>query len=129
MNKKKTTEEFIEEIKKLLPDSDLDFSETVYVNKRTKVKLICPIHGEFEKLPTNILKGQGCPKCGWNRINDSRRVTTEEFINRSKQVHGNRYNYDKTIFIGVPQLSAPPIIYNILSIKICRQPKGKTEYP
>ena len=99
MSKKKTTEEFIEEIKKLLPDSDLDFSETVYVNKRTKVKLICPIHGEFEKLPTNILKGQGCPKCGWNRINDSRRVTTEEFIDRSKQVHGNRYNYDKTIFI------------------------------
>lgn len=41
-----------------------DYSKTVYVNMKTKVLIICSIHGEFEQLPQPHLKGQGCPKCG-----------------------------------------------------------------
>ena len=34
-----------------------------YLNRHTKVNIICPIHGSFEKAPKNHLAGQGCPKC------------------------------------------------------------------
>jgi len=35
-----------------------------YKNNKTKVKIICPVHGEFEQLPANHLYNKnGCPKC------------------------------------------------------------------
>ena len=35
-----------------------------YVNAKTPVKLICPIHGVFEKTPDLFLnRKRGCPKC------------------------------------------------------------------
>ena len=40
-----------------------NIKETNYKDARTKIKLICDKHGEFEMLPGNLLKGQGCNKC------------------------------------------------------------------
>lgn len=34
-----------------------------YVNAKTKVTIICPIHGNFQQTPDNHLHGQNCPKC------------------------------------------------------------------
>ena len=34
-----------------------------YINNRTKVMIICPIHGVFEQTPHDHLNGCGCPKC------------------------------------------------------------------
>ena len=34
-----------------------------YINDGTKVKIICPKHGEFYQTPTHHLGGQGCAKC------------------------------------------------------------------
>lgn len=41
-----------------------DYSKAVYVNQRTKVCIICPVHGEFWQLAKNHMNGQGCPECG-----------------------------------------------------------------
>ncbi len=41
-----------------------DYSKTAYINKRTKVTIICPEHGEFQQLPNDHWRGRGCPKCG-----------------------------------------------------------------
>jgi len=36
----------------------------LYENCRTKVKIICPIHGEFEQTPdAHLYSGRGCEKC------------------------------------------------------------------
>jgi hypothetical protein len=40
-----------------------DYSNLKYINDKTKVKIICPNHGEFEQKPSNHLMGQGCPIC------------------------------------------------------------------
>jgi len=41
-----------------------DYSKTVYKNKRSKIKIICPIHGLFNKTAgSHIYDKQGCPKC------------------------------------------------------------------
>ncbi|MBP5458056.1 MAG: hypothetical protein J6Y37_16330 [Paludibacteraceae bacterium] len=40
-----------------------DYSEFVYVNRKTKGTIICPIHGRFSMTPDHHLKGSGCNKC------------------------------------------------------------------
>lgn len=44
--KKLTTEEFIERARKI-HGNKYDYSKVNYVNAKTKVCIICPIHGEF----------------------------------------------------------------------------------
>lgn len=58
----KTTEEFIKEAK-IVQDNFYDYSEVKYINAKTKVKIICPVHGEFWQTPNSHLMGQGCPIC------------------------------------------------------------------
>ena len=40
-----------------------DYSKSIYVNAKTKVTIICPIHGEFSQLPSEHLSGKGCKYC------------------------------------------------------------------
>jgi hypothetical protein len=57
-----TTEEWIEEAKKIHGEC-YDYSKVVYVNTKTKVCIICQIHGEFWQKPNNHLNGNGCKHC------------------------------------------------------------------
>lgn len=41
-----------------------DYSQVVYVNSKTKVKIICDKHGIFEQTPDSHLRGTNCPICG-----------------------------------------------------------------
>lgn len=68
-----------------------DYSKVSYKNNKTKVIIICPIHGEFEQLPNNHLNGSRCKKC----VQESKRKTTDEFVQEANQVHGNKYDYSK----------------------------------
>ena len=40
-----------------------DYSKVEYVNSRTKVCIVCPIHGEFWQSPAHHIMGYNCPKC------------------------------------------------------------------
>lgn len=44
-------------------DNKYDYSLVKYINNRTKVKIICPIHGIFHQIPTDHMRGVGCPIC------------------------------------------------------------------
>lgn len=72
-----------------------DYSLVEYQNIRTKVKIICKIHGVFEQTPNGHYRS-GCCKCGHERTNKSKIKTTEEFIARARIAHQNYYNYEKT---------------------------------
>ena len=39
------------------------YIEESYVDRKTKMKIICPIHGEFLQRPASHTKGHGCPYC------------------------------------------------------------------
>lgn len=41
------------------------------------------------------MSGKGCPKCGNERIAESRRSNTAEFIEKAKKIHNNTYDYSK----------------------------------
>jgi hypothetical protein len=95
---KKTTEEFIVEAKAIHGDK-YDYSKVEYVNPNTKVCIVCPKHGEFNCTPTNHLRGKGCPVCGHEKAAKKKiKLTTEEFIRRAKEVHGDKYDYSKVVF-------------------------------
>jgi glutaredoxin len=92
-NKNVTKEEFIEKVI-LVHGEWYDYSKVVYVNNKTKVLIICPIHGEFWQTPNAHLSGRGCPHCG--RVP----LTKEEFVERSVLVHGDFYDYSKVVYVN-----------------------------
>ena len=96
--KRKTTQQFIEEAKKIHGDK-YDYSKVEYKNNHTKVCIICPEHGEFWKTPTNHLKGEECTFCSNEKFSIKIRDTKEEFINKCKNRYGNKYCYDKVEYI------------------------------
>jgi hypothetical protein len=98
-NKKITTEEFITRAKNVYGDK-FDLSQTKYVNSDTKVNIICSKHGEIFIYPLDFLKGNGCPKCNLEKIGDSKRSNTQEFIEKAINIHGNEYDYSKVDYIN-----------------------------
>ena len=75
-------------------DNKYDYSKVEYVNVRTKVTIICPEHGEFEQRPNDHLTGYGCPKCG-----GTQQLTTDDFIEKAKTIHGDKYDYSKSEYV------------------------------
>lgn len=63
--------ESIEKIKKNFPD--YDFSKSVFLDRRTPIKYICPAHGEVEGKPEQLMNGYGCWQCGVLKRASSRR--------------------------------------------------------
>ena len=57
-----TTDEFIKRSLERVGDV-FGIKDTTYVDAKTKIPLMCDIHGRFEILPSNFFKGQGCNKC------------------------------------------------------------------
>lgn len=93
-NKKYTTETFIEAAKKAHGDY-YDYSESVYVNSSTLVKIICPKHGPFLQRPTNHIRGIRCPHCGGEIGGQKISSNTEEFIRKATAIHGDKYDFSK----------------------------------
>lgn len=62
MSKRKTTEQFIEDARAIHGDK-YDYSKVEYVNSRTKVCIICPIHGEFFQEANGHIQGKKCYLC------------------------------------------------------------------
>lgn len=64
-----TTQQFVAKARSLHGDK-YDYSKVVYENTWKKVKIICPVHGEFLQAPnchTNKTYPQGCPTCSDSR--------------------------------------------------------------
>jgi very-short-patch-repair endonuclease len=93
-NIKLTTEDFIK-LAKEKHDNKYDYKLTNYINNNTNIKIICEKHGEYLQLPYIHLKGCGCPKCGGNK-----KLTQEEFVEKAKNIHGNKYNYSLVEYIN-----------------------------
>ena len=94
MGKLKTTEQFIEDARMIHGDK-YDYSNVKYVNSKTKVLIICPIHGEFWQTPDKHLNAkEGCPKCL------GKGLTREEFIKKAKEIHGDKYDYSKVKYVN-----------------------------
>lgn len=99
MPRKKTTAEFIEDAKKVHGDR-YDYSEVVYVNGRSKVRIGCKKHGMFEQSPESHLAGCGCRSCGLEASGAIRLMSVDEFESKARRVHGDRYDYSEVVYKG-----------------------------
>jgi very-short-patch-repair endonuclease len=72
---------------------------TNYKNAQTNVKIMCPIHGEFEQTPNSHLNGNGCAKCGFDSMWKKRRKKEKSFIQKAIDIHGNSWNYSLVNYI------------------------------
>jgi len=87
-----TTADFIRKAKDIHKDT-YDYKLSVYTGCEDQLIILCPIHGEFKQQANNHLQGKGCVKCGQILFYNSRRSNTIEFIEKSKEIHQNRYDY------------------------------------
>lgn len=70
-----------------------DYSLLTYVNSTTPVTIICRIHGEFQQTPSSHIQGSGCKQCGFKQLANTKTRSDEEWINRARSVHGDKYAY------------------------------------
>jgi len=89
-------ENFIQK-SKIKHNNKYDYSLVDYVSKYNEVKIICPVHGEFEQEPVYHIRGNGCKKCA----DDKKKSNTEFFIKKAKKLHENKYDYSLVDYIGV----------------------------
>lgn len=84
------------ELSKEVHGDKYDYSLVEYRNTSTKVKIICPEHGEFFIIPKHHYKGSECQTCSSNR----QKLSLSEFIERSNELHNNWYDYSKFEYIN-----------------------------
>ena len=71
---------------KIVHNDKYNYSSVEYVNSKTKINIVCPIHGNFEQTPNNHIQGSGCISCAFEY----------DFLGKAKLVHGDRYDYSLT---------------------------------
>ena len=67
-----------------------------YTNNKTKVKIICKIHGVFNVRVKDHMCGIGCRTCFLEKIKKSQK----DFLSDCLKVHGDRYEYHLVDYLG-----------------------------
>ncbi|MBZ9615291.1 PDDEXK family nuclease [Clostridium estertheticum] len=84
-NEPYTTEMFTKEISRIFKDKIVLDGE--YKNSKTLIKVKCLIDGcKWESIPSNLLKGCGCPRCGGNE-----RYTTKTYKNKIFELYQDEF--------------------------------------
>ena len=68
-------------------------------DSKTKLQIICKKHGVFEKYPGEHINGFGCQKCSHEKLRETYLFDTKTFIYKAKQIHGNKYDYNNSIYV------------------------------
>jgi hypothetical protein len=96
-----------------------DYSETIYTKVINKVKIICPIHGEFIQSANDHINGKGCPRCneskGEKAINN---FLTEQNIQFNPQYRFKDCKDKKTL----------PFDFYLPNYNICIEYQGQQHY-
>jgi hypothetical protein len=98
--RRKTTEEFIADA--VITHGDrYDYSKVVYEDSRTKVTIICKVHGEFLQAPHKHTYGRGCPKCaGVAASIKYSAISRTTIVDRFQKVHGDKYDYSAMVYVN-----------------------------
>lgn len=78
---------------KKIHSNKYNYDKSIYKNSDIKIIITCKKHGDFEQAPRNHLMGAGCSKC-------NKRSNIEQFIESARKIHGNKYDYSKSIYNG-----------------------------
>jgi Zn finger protein HypA/HybF involved in hydrogenase expression len=96
-------EEFVEKSKNTHGDK-YEYEFVDYKNNREKVTIFCREHGKFKQTPSSHLTGSGCPKCGSESASKIQSSTTEAFIEKSKKIHADKYDYSLVEYLTIKHI-------------------------
>lgn len=98
--KRPNKKDFIRKSIEIHGSEKYDYSLVEYKKSSIKVKIICKDHGVFEQTPNNHLSGVDCKSCAYIMNGENSRSSTEKFINKSMEIHGEIYDYSLVEYIG-----------------------------
>jgi len=91
---KKPFSEFLKQAKEIHRDEYIYPTDIEYYYNNDKINIFCKKHKEyFSQTISDHLNGSGCPKCGFEKTLEARKLTTEEVVKRCIEVRGTE-NYD-----------------------------------
>ncbi|MCD8206614.1 MAG: hypothetical protein LUD72_01610 [Bacteroidales bacterium] len=97
---KHTRESFEAEARKIHGDK-YGYEGVEYINAHTPIKIYCrTCEKHFTQFPTTHLGGAGCPACAAKRTASILSLTKEQFIERAREVHGDKFNYDDVVYVN-----------------------------
>lgn len=85
----------------IIHNNKYKYSFDKFKKVKDKIKIICPEHGEFYQSIHKHLEGQGCTRCKYIKIANQKRIPQEEIIKKFIEVHGNKFDYSKTIITRI----------------------------
>ena len=97
-----TLDSFLQKAK-LIFGNKYDYSLVNYINNKTKVIIICNIHGLFSQVPSSHLRGSSCPLCSRSTAANKHKIKSIVFFERVIKNHNHKYDYSKSIFKGLQQ--------------------------
>ncbi len=77
-----------------------DYTQAVYKDYKTKLRIVCPTHGVFEQTPSGHIAGSGCSECG----SDQMKITQDVFFKRVTKLHPELILDDKTRYSRADKL-------------------------
>lgn len=90
-----TKEDFLKRSRKKFGEK-YNYDNIDYVDVKTSIEFVCPIHGLIKMVPRDHLKSKyGCALCAIEANGILCRLSKEEFISKSIDIHGNIFRYDK----------------------------------
>ena len=93
MKQKTSITDIISKFRELHGDR-YEYDISSYVNMKTPMTMICKNHGEFKRTPSDHTRlKHGCRKCGWEETGKAKRISWETFLEKSKTLHDNKYEY------------------------------------
>ena len=99
--KKKTDEQYKELLSRLHPELDFSLTKVSECDSSYKITVICPKHGIKRPRLYHLLNGEGgCNECRYDKIREKEVTTLEQFIDKARRVHGEKYSYDKVKYIN-----------------------------
>jgi hypothetical protein len=95
-----TRSKFIEKAKEKFGNK-FNYDQVIYKNTDTPVLIKCNKHNwYFYVTPYTHLKGQGsCPKCRYEFVSEKQTLTLQQFIKKSQEQHGTKYDYSKVKYL------------------------------
>jgi len=96
---KKPTETFIQESINI-HGQKYDYSKVNYINNKSKVIIICHIHGEFLQSPIKHLNHNGCRKCANEQSSLRLAKDIAVFVKEANIIYNNKYDYSNAIYIN-----------------------------
>lgn len=121
-SQRKGIEDFIIEAN-IIHDDFYTYENSIYDSARRSIIITCPIHGDFNQLPTNHLKGVGCSSCHGGIYNASK-PTLLYYLSIND---GEAYK----IGITCQSITARFSVKELTSIKVLRTwdfPDGRSAY-